>query len=101
MSDNDEPSSSGKLIERSHLPRIEFRKSQRRDATFYLAAFLAAALSWVVRFVPDAFEDWVALRLGDLSYLLSKSWRANVNSNISHVIDEQPGSARRRDPLDA
>jgi lauroyl/myristoyl acyltransferase len=96
MIDADEPSSTGKRIERSHLPRIEFRKSQRRDATFYLAAFCAAALSWIVRFVPDAIEDWVALRLGDLSYLLSKSWRANVDSNVSHILDERPGSARVR-----
>jgi KDO2-lipid IV(A) lauroyltransferase len=96
MTESDEPSSLGKRIERSHLPRIEFRKSQRRDAVFYCAAFMAAALSWVVRFVPDAFEDWVALRLGDLSYLLSKSWRANVDSNVSHVLDDRPNSARVR-----
>jgi KDO2-lipid IV(A) lauroyltransferase len=82
--------------ERSHLPRIEFRKSQRRDAVFYLAAFLAAFLSWTVRFVPDPLEDWIARRLGDLSYLVSKQWRANVESNIAHVIDEPEDSARVR-----
>lgn len=96
MSDSDDPSSTGPRIERSNLPRIEFRKSQRRDAVFYLAAFSAAALSWIVRFVPDAFEDWVAVRLGDLSYVLSKSWRSNVSANVAHVIDESPDSARAR-----
>lgn len=96
MTDSDEQSPVGARLERSHLPRIEFRKSQRRDAVFYLAAFAAAALSWLVRIVPDAFEDWVALRIGDLSYLTSKSWRANVDSNLSHVLDDIPGSARVR-----
>lgn len=96
MTGADEPSLTAKRIERSHLPRIEFRKSQRRDGIFYLAAFLAAALSWVVRFVPDAFEDWVALRIGDLSYLISKTWRANVDSNVSHILDDGPTSARVR-----
>ncbi len=96
MTDTGEQPSSVTRVERSHLPRIEFRKSQRRDAIFYLAAFSAAALSWIVRFVPDAFEDWVAIRLGDLSYLLSKSWRTSVDANISHVLDENPGSARVR-----
>ncbi len=96
MTEADETASMRKRIERSHLPRIEFRKSQRRDAVFYLAAFSAAALSWVVRFVPDAFVDLLARRIGDLSYLLSKSWRASVDSNIAHVLDEAPGSARVR-----
>lgn len=96
MIENTDPSSTGSRIEHSNLPRIEFRKSQRRDAVFYLAAFSAAALSWIVRFVPDAFEDWVARRLGDVSYLLSKSWRENVESNVSHVIDDAPTSARVR-----
>jgi lauroyl/myristoyl acyltransferase len=86
----------GARIERSHLPRIEFRKSQSRDLVFYLAAFTAAALSWIVRVIPDAIEDWIALRLGDLSYLLSKNWRSNVDSNMAHVLDEEPGSARVR-----
>lgn len=96
MTDRPDGSPSEKRIERSHLPRIEFRKSQRRDATFYLAAFLAAFLSWIVRFIPDAFEDWVARRVGDLSYLLSKSWRANVESNLAHVLADEPDSARVR-----
>ena len=96
MTESGEQPTVGMRLERSHLPRIEFRKSQRRDAIFYFAALSAAALSWLVRFVPDAFEDWVALRIGDLSYLLSKSWRANVDSNVSHVLDEAPDSARVR-----
>ncbi len=96
MTEPDKPIPLGKRIERSHLPRIEFRKSQRRDAIFYLAAFSAASLSWVVRFVPDAVEDFVARRIGDLSYLFSRSWRASVDSNLSHVLDEAPGSARVR-----
>lgn len=84
------------LIQRSHLPRIEFRKSQRRDLTFYLAAEFAAILSWIVRLTPDALVDFVARRIGDLSYLLSKQWRANVDSNLSHVLDLPPTSARIR-----
>lgn len=96
MTDNDESTSASHRLERSHLPRIEFRKSQRRDAVFYIAAFTAALLSWVVRFIPDALEDWVAARIGDLTYVFSKSWRANVDSNVSHVIDEAPDSARVR-----
>ncbi|MCA9859666.1 MAG: hypothetical protein KC438_08085 [Thermomicrobiales bacterium] len=81
-------------LERSGLPRIEFRRSQRRDAVFYLAAFSAAILSWVVRFIPSGFVSFVARRIGDLSYLVSKQWRANVSSNISHVLDEPEDSAR-------
>lgn len=96
MTDRNQPASIVKRIERSQLPRIEFRKSQRKDAVFYLAAFSAAILSWIIRFAPDAFEEWAARRIGDMSYLVSKSWRANVDSNISHVIDEAPGSARVR-----
>ncbi|MEZ4665618.1 MAG: lysophospholipid acyltransferase family protein [Thermomicrobiales bacterium] len=94
MTDSDETSASVSRKERSSLPRIEFRKSQRRDAVFYLAAFAAAALSWLVRLLPDLLVDWVALRIGDLSFLVSKSWRANVESNLSHVLDEPPDSAR-------
>lgn len=82
--------------DRSHLPRIEFRKSQRRDVVFYLAAFLAAFLSWCMRFIPNGLEDWAARRIGDLSYLVSRQWRANVESNIAHVIDEPETSARVR-----
>jgi KDO2-lipid IV(A) lauroyltransferase len=97
MSDpqNDEthPTQISKRIQRSSLPRIEFRKSQRRDLTFYTAAFFAAALSWLARFTPDAFEDFIARRIGDLSYLTSRKWRANVESNISHVIDQPEDSA--------
>ncbi len=96
MTEDGKRDSMGRRIERSHLPRIAFRKSQRRDAVFYLAAFSAAALSWVVRLVPDSFVDLVARRIGDLSYLISKSWRASVDSNISHVLDQPPGSARVR-----
>lgn len=83
-------------IERSHLPRIEFRKSQRRDAVFYVAAWFAATLSWIVRLVPDGIVDWVARRIGDLTYLTSKQWRANVESNMAHLLDEPGSSARVR-----
>lgn len=82
--------------ERSHLPRIEYRKSQRRDAVFYVAAFSAVALSWIVRFIPDRIEDWIAARVGDTSYLISRHWRSNVESNLSHLFDEDPSSARVR-----
>jgi lauroyl/myristoyl acyltransferase len=80
-------------IQRSNLPRIEFRKSQRKDVTFYAAALFAAALSWIARFVPDAIEDFIARRIGDFSYLMSRQWRANVESNINHVIDQPESSA--------
>lgn len=94
MTGSGDPQTASKGIERSHLPRIEFRKSQRRDAVFYVAVISAATLSWLVRCFPTGVVNWVARRIGDLSYVLSKSWRANVDSNISHVIDEAPGSAR-------
>lgn len=96
MTASDETSPARSSIERSNLPRIEFRKSQRRDAVFYLAAFTAASLSWLARFVPDAIVDWIARRIGDASYLISKSWRANVESNLAHVLDESARSARVR-----
>jgi KDO2-lipid IV(A) lauroyltransferase len=80
-------------IQRSNLPRIEFRKSQRKDVTFYAAAFLAAMLSWLARLTPDRFEDFIARRIGDLSFLGSRQWRANVESNVSHVIDQPEESA--------
>lgn len=100
MTERDSPDTSPKLrplrIQRSNLPRIEFRKSQQRDLTFYAAAIFAAALSWLVRIAPDRLTDFVARRIGDLSYLISKQWRANVESNISHVIDQPERSARVR-----
>lgn len=93
--DSDETAAASKSsrIQRSNLPRIEFRKSQRKDLTFYSAAFFAAALSWLARFTPDALEDFIAVRIGDLSYLKSRQWRANVESNVSHVIDQPEDSA--------
>lgn len=96
MIDSDPTPSSPKtpLIRRSHLPRIEFRKSQRRDLTYYAAAEFAAISSWVVRIVPDPIVDFVARRIGDVSYLLSRQWRSNVESNLSHVLDLPPDSAR-------
>ena len=96
MSQPSEPTTKPKLplIQRSHLPRIEYRKSQRRDLTFYLAAEFAAILSWIVRLIPDAIVDFVARRIGDLSFLLSKQWRANVGSNLAHVLDLPAESAR-------
>lgn len=94
---NETPSSSPtSRIQRSNLPRIEFRKSQRRDLTFYAAAEFAAILSWIVRFTPDGVVDFVARRIGDFSYLMSRQWRANVESNISHVLDLPEDSARVR-----
>jgi KDO2-lipid IV(A) lauroyltransferase len=87
------PTPKSSRIQRSNLPRIEFRKSQRRDLTFYAAAFFAAVLSWLARFTPDALEDFIALRIGDASYLTSQKWRANVESNISHVLDQPEDSA--------
>lgn len=93
---NDAPPPKTPLIQRSHLPRIEFRKSQRRDLTFYLAAEFAAILSWLVRVTPDAIVDSIARRIGDISYLISKQWRANVNSNLAHVLDLPEQSARIR-----
>jgi KDO2-lipid IV(A) lauroyltransferase len=87
------PTPKSSRIQRSNLPRIEFRKSQRRDLTFYAAAFFAAVLSWLARFTPDALEDFIALRIGDASYLTSRKWRANVESNISHVLDQPEDSA--------
>ncbi len=98
MTDSDDNAQSPTIprIQRSNLPRIEFRKSQRRDLTFYAAAEFAAILSWIVRLTPDGFVDFVARRIGDLSYLMSKQWRANVESNISHVIDLPEDSARVR-----
>lgn len=96
MTDPNKPDSSPKtpLIQRSHLPRIEFRKSQRRDLTFYLAAEFAAVLSWLVRLTPDGMVDFIARRIGDLSYFRSKQWRSNVESNLSHVLDLPSDSAR-------
>ncbi len=93
--ESDETASTEKAsrIQRSNLPRIEFRKSQRKDRTFYAAAFLAATLSWLARFTPDQVEDFIARRIGDLSYLKSRQWRASVESNIAHVIDQPESSA--------
>ncbi|HET9660073.1 MAG TPA: lysophospholipid acyltransferase family protein [Thermomicrobiales bacterium] len=87
------PTQRASRIPKSNLPRIEFRKSQRKDLTYYAAAFLAAALSWLARLTPDAFENFIALRIGDLSFLTSRQWRANVESNIAHVIDQSEESA--------
>lgn len=84
------------ITQRSHLPRIEFRKSQRRDLVFYIAAELAVILSWMVRLTPDTIVDFVARRIGDLTYIVSKQWRANVESNLSHVLGLPKDSARVR-----
>lgn len=51
-------------------------------------------LSWIVRLTPDAIVDVIARRIGDLSFLISKQWRSNVASNLSHVLDLSPDSAR-------
>ncbi len=98
MTDPNEPTPQPRIprIQRSHLPRIEFRKSQRRDLTFYLAAEFAAILSWLVRLTPDGVVDFIARRIGDLSYFRSKQWRSNVESNLSHVLDLPNDSARVR-----
>jgi len=95
-SDDSASESRPPIIQRSHLPRIEFRKSQRRDLTFYLAAEFAAVLSWLVRLTPDGVVDFIARRIGDLSYFRSKQWRANVESNLSHVLDPPSDTARIR-----
>ncbi|MCC6943005.1 MAG: lysophospholipid acyltransferase family protein [Thermomicrobiales bacterium] len=98
MTRSDDPASEPRppMIQRSHLPRIEFRKSQRRDLTFYLAAEFAAVLSWLVRLTPDGLVDFIARRIGDLTYFRSKQWRANVESNLSHVLDLPSDAARIR-----
>jgi lauroyl/myristoyl acyltransferase len=85
------------LGKRSNLPRIEFRKSQRRDFTYFVAAFTASLLSWVVWLLPSAFSRWLALRIGDLGYHLSNKWRENVESNLSHVLDLPASAEQIRD----
>lgn len=71
---------------RSHLPRVEFRKEERRDLQYWLSIFTAIALSWLMRLLPFRVRRWLARTGGDLAYRLSPTYRGNVLDNMRHVL---------------
>ncbi|CAN5764234.1 N/A [soil metagenome] len=83
-----------RLPPRSTLPRIEFGKSKRGDYVYYAALISAATASWIVRLLPRFVATGIALAIGWVSYRLSRGFRENVYSNLSHVFDtpaDSPG----------
>jgi lauroyl/myristoyl acyltransferase len=71
---------------RSHLPRVEFRREERREIVYWLAVFTAIALSWTMRLLPEQARDWLARRGGDLTFRYAKKYRDNVLDNLRHVL---------------
>jgi KDO2-lipid IV(A) lauroyltransferase len=72
---------------RSTLPRIEFGRSKRGDYVYYIALISAALASWIVRILPRVVTTAIALGISRLSYRMSRGFRENVFSNLSHVFD--------------
>jgi phosphatidylinositol dimannoside acyltransferase len=61
----------------------------RRESPHYIRSFISVSFarlnSRVARALPVAARYWLADRFGDALYLLSRGYRKNVISNLSHV----------------
>jgi len=80
----DEPQ---RIPPRSTLPRIEFGRSKRGDYVYYAALIAAATASWIVRLLPRFVATGVALAISRISFRMSRGFRENVFSNLSHIFD--------------
>ena len=77
---------------RSTLPRIEFGRSKRGDYVYYAALICAATASWIVRLLPRFVATGIALAISRISFRMSRGFRENVYSNLSHVFNMPAGS---------
>lgn len=62
-----------------------FRREERDEFRTMLSIFLARIISWAVLLMPGPIRNYVALRLGSLSFRLSHGYRQNVESNVRVV----------------
>jgi lauroyl/myristoyl acyltransferase len=74
------------LLQRSHLPRVEFRLEERHPFRRLISITIAVAASWTVRLMPEPLRNYVATKLGDLTYNLEKTYRANASENLRQVL---------------
>lgn len=67
-----------------------FRREERDEFRTSLSVFIARVLSWLMLITPGPIRNYIALRLGSLSFRLSHGYHDNVVANISIVTGREP-----------
>jgi len=79
---------------------VRFRREERREFRYQLAVGTAVVSSWIIWYLPPPARRWLADRLGDAFFRLSKTYRENVIDNVGTAMgtaapDEIRAAARR------
>jgi KDO2-lipid IV(A) lauroyltransferase len=74
-----------------------FRREDRDEFRTMLSIFLARVISWAVLLMPGPIRNYVALRMGSLSFRLSHGYRQNVESNVRVVTGRQTNDQEVRE----
>lgn len=74
-----------------------FSREERDERSTQLAILLARIISWAVLLMPGPIRNYIAMRLGSLSYRLSHGFRQNVESNIRTVTGRNRNDAEVRE----
>lgn len=77
--------------------RPEFSREERDDRSTQLATLLARVISWTVLLMPGPVRNYIAMRLGSLSYRLSHGYRQNVESNVRTVTGRDTNDVEVRE----
>lgn len=74
-----------------------FHREERDEFRTMLSVFIARVLSWVMLLLPQPIRNYIATRLGSLSYRLSHGFRQNVESNLRVVMQKDANDAEVRE----
>ncbi len=72
--------------QRARRASDRFRSEERRELRYLLSIAMAVMCSWTTMLLPPPVRRWVADRLGDAFFRLSKTYRENVIANVEHVL---------------
>ena len=65
-----------------------FKREDRHEFRYLLAIRIADALSWVIWLIPGPLRYWIADRVGDIFRSMTHTYRDNVESNVSQVVQQ-------------
>ncbi len=74
-----------------------FSREDRDEFRTQLSIFIARVLSWLILLLPGPIRNYIALRLGSLSYRISQGFRQNVESNIRVATGRAANDAEVRE----
>ncbi len=87
--DRDTPRLSDALLrstQRARRASERFRTEERRELRYLLSIAMAEVFSWIAKLLPGTVRAWIADRLGDAFFRLSKTYRENIIANIENVF---------------